>query len=273
MKPTSTSMTREQRTPLERRLAERFRHAPLGQCLKFEEFMALAQQGRRAKGYHQHMEHLVSCPACRRAYLELRALLGVQRFSWARWFKRLSIPQFPQWVLATGVAASVFALAVWTLYPRATNPATIATQPETPSRTQLAQNLETPTQKERAAETHRPSGEGVSSPATTPDSKVQQNLSRTEKRGSQLRTIPSASQPKQAPRSGGSGATQLARTPTESKPRTPHAGNPVANDANEGQQVAVATNNATTNRPEPPATTAPPRENLAPIERELASVG
>ena len=254
MKQTSRRITQERPTPLERRLAERLRHAPLGQCLTFEEFMALAQQGRRAKGYHQHMQHLVSCPACRRAYLELRALLGVQRFRLARWFKSLSMPPFFQWALASGVAASVFAFALWTFYPRSTGSHLISKEPNTPSRRELARNTETPSPEVRAPETPRQSNERAPSPSPTPDRGAQQSGSRPENRESLPRTAPKASQPKHAPRSGSSGTTQLARSPTEGKPQPPSVETPATDGSAESQQVANA-------------------PNITPLERELASVG
>jgi len=140
MKQTRPINIQDRWTPLERRLASRMRHAPIGQCLTFEQFMGLAQQGRRAKEYHAHMLHVVSCPGCRRAYLELRALLRLQRPSLARWLRRFSLPNLPQWALASGVAASVFTLALWTFYPRSNNPALVAKRPDTPPRVEVAQN-------------------------------------------------------------------------------------------------------------------------------------
>ncbi|GIV05574.1 MAG: hypothetical protein KatS3mg016_1149 [Fimbriimonadales bacterium] len=132
--------SQDRQTPLERRLAVRMRHAPIGQCLTFEQFMELARRGRRAPEYHTHMLHVVSCSACRRAYLNLRALLHLQRPSMARWLKRFSLPSMPQWALASGVAASVFALALWTFYPKSNNPNMAATRPNNPSRVEVAQN-------------------------------------------------------------------------------------------------------------------------------------
>lgn len=140
MKQTRPISIQDRWTPLERRLARRMRHAPIGQCLTFEQFLELAQQGRRAKDYHAHMLHIVSCPACRRAYLELRVLLRLQRPSLARWLKLFNLPNLPQWALASGVAASVFALALWTFYPRSNNPALVAKRPDAPSRVEVAQN-------------------------------------------------------------------------------------------------------------------------------------
>ncbi|MCX7992447.1 MAG: tetratricopeptide repeat protein [Fimbriimonadales bacterium] len=141
MKPTRLTIQTSERiwTPLERRLAARLRHAPLGLCLTFEQFTDLAQHGRRCPNYHAHMLHLVSCPACRRAYLELRALLRLQRPSLSCWLRRIALPQFPQWALASGAAFSVFALALWTFYPRTPNPQLVATEPRGPSYMGIAQ--------------------------------------------------------------------------------------------------------------------------------------
>lgn len=120
------------RTPVERRLMRRLRHAPLGECLTFEQFLELAKQGRRAAGYYEQMTHIVSCPACRRAYLELRVILQAQRPSLARWLSRLAIPRLPQWALATGFAGVVFAFAVWALYPKPASSTLIASNPPAP---------------------------------------------------------------------------------------------------------------------------------------------
>lgn len=141
MKQTGSNSIQDRQTPLERRLAVLVRHAPIGQCLTFAQFMELARRGRRASAYHTHMLHVVSCPACRRAYLNLRALMYLQRPSLARWLKRFSLPSMPQWALASGVAASVFALALWVLYPKSSTSNLVATRPESSSRVEVAQNL------------------------------------------------------------------------------------------------------------------------------------
>lgn len=141
MKQTIANSMQDRRTPLERRLAARIRHAPIGQCLTFEQFMELARRGRHAPEYHAHMLHVVSCPACRRAYLNLRALTTLQRPSLVRWLKRFSLPSMPHWTLALGVTASVFALAVWVLYPKSNNSNIVATRPDNPTRVNVAQNI------------------------------------------------------------------------------------------------------------------------------------
>jgi len=120
------------RTPVERRLMQRLRHAPLGECLTFEQFLELAKHGRRTAGYYEQMTHIISCPACRRAYLELRVILQAQRPSLARWLSRLAPPRLPQWALATGFAGVVFAFAVWAFYPKPASRTLIASNPPAP---------------------------------------------------------------------------------------------------------------------------------------------
>jgi|GEM_PF-1707882 len=120
------------RTLVERRLMQRLRHAPLGECLTFEQFLELAKHGRRTAGYYEQMTHIISCPACRRAYLELRVILQAQRPSLARWLSRLATPRLPQWALATGFAGVVFAFAVWAFYPKPASRTLIASNPPAP---------------------------------------------------------------------------------------------------------------------------------------------
>jgi hypothetical protein len=120
------------RTPVERQLKRRLRSAPLGRCLTFEQFLELAKRGRRAAGYYELMTHIISCPACRRAYLELRVILQAQRPSLARWLSRLTTPRLPQWALATGFAGVVFAFAVWALYPKPESNTLLASNPPAP---------------------------------------------------------------------------------------------------------------------------------------------
>jgi hypothetical protein len=120
------------RTPVERQLRQRLRSAPLGRCLTFEQFLELAKRGQRATGYYEQMTHIISCPACRRAYLELRVILKAQRPSLARWLSRLTTPRLPQWTLATGFAGVVFAFAVWALYPKPASNTLIASNPPAP---------------------------------------------------------------------------------------------------------------------------------------------
>lgn len=82
---------------------------------------------------------------------------------------------------------------------------------------------------------------------------------------------PNSSQPKQAPRQVSPSTTQLANNTPEKRSRPQSARN-LANGSGESQQIADAAN-AVNNRLEPSETTVPPRENLTPLERELASVG
>ena len=137
--PTQMQPNLMDRMPMERLLRRRLRNAPLGECLTFEQFLELAKRGRRAAGYYEQMTHIISCPACRRAYLELRVILQAQRPSLARWLSRLAIPRLPQWALATGFAGVVFAFAVWALYPKPASSTLIASNPPAREDNQVAQ--------------------------------------------------------------------------------------------------------------------------------------
>mgnify|MGYP000067781463 CR=1 FL=1 len=111
--PTQMRPNLMDRMPIERRLRRRLRNAPLGECLIFEQFLELAKQGRRAAGYYEQMSHIISCPACRRAYLGLRVILQAQRPSLVRWFRRVRFPTALTLAPATAIAAVVFALILW----------------------------------------------------------------------------------------------------------------------------------------------------------------
>lgn len=172
------------KTPVERQLKQRLRYAPIGKCLTFEQFLEVAKRGRRAAGYYELMTHIISCPACRRAYLELRVILQAQRPSLARWLSRLTTPRLPQWALATGFAGVVFAFAVWALYTKpesntllASNPpalkahsGTQSNAPTTPPNSQIAQLPKNPTvpkqeKNQRVDSEQKPkSGIGTSTP-------------------------------------------------------------------------------------------------------------
>jgi len=130
--PTQMRRITIDRTPVERQLKRRLRYAPLGECLTFEQFLEVAKRGRRAAGYYELMTHIISCPACRRAYLELRVILQAQRPSLVRWLSRLATPRLPQWALATGFAGVVFAFAVWALYPKPESNTLLASNPPAP---------------------------------------------------------------------------------------------------------------------------------------------
>lgn len=100
-------------TPLERRLSRRLRHAPSGACLDFEQIVELARRGRRATDYYARMAHVISCPSCRRAYLQARQIIEAQRPSLVHWFKRFRLPITLTFAPATAVAAVVFAVMLW----------------------------------------------------------------------------------------------------------------------------------------------------------------
>jgi hypothetical protein len=101
------------RTPLERRLSVRLKDAPAGTCLTFEQLLELARRGRRATDYHALMLHIVSCPACRSSYLQMRAIIKAQRPSLKRWLSRFVAPKIWVHAFATGAAALIFALFFW----------------------------------------------------------------------------------------------------------------------------------------------------------------
>ena len=123
---------RQAHTPLERRLSRRLRHAPSGACLDFEQIVELARRGRRATDYYARMAHVISCPSCRRAYLQARQIIEAQRPSLVRWFKRFRLPITLTFAPATAVAAVVFAVMLW--QPRAPQlvgePSVIAATPD-----------------------------------------------------------------------------------------------------------------------------------------------
>jgi hypothetical protein len=182
--PTQMRRITIDRTPVERQLKRRLRYAPIGKCLTFEQFLEVAKRGRRAAGYYELMTHIISCPACRRAYLELRVILQAQRPSLVRWLSRLTTPRLPQWALATGFAGVVFAFAVWALYPKpesntllASNPpapkvhsGAQSNAPTTPPNSQIAQLPQNPTvpkqeKNQRVDSEQKPkSGIGTSTP-------------------------------------------------------------------------------------------------------------
>jgi hypothetical protein len=118
-----------ERTPLERRLATRLKGAAIGECLSFEQLISLARRGRRAPEYYTLMPHVISCPACRKAVLQARALVQAQRPSLARWLQRLALPRPIVWAPALGVVALAFFL--WRNGSAPQNQ--IATQPPTDS--------------------------------------------------------------------------------------------------------------------------------------------
>ncbi|MCS7272615.1 MAG: hypothetical protein NZ550_00510 [Fimbriimonadales bacterium] len=135
--------TQPERTPLERRLAARLKSAPIGECLSFEQILALARQGRRAPGYHTLMQHVITCAECRQAVLQARALVRAQRPAWARWLQQLATLRPLVWAPAVGVAVLALVFLLW--YGRGTKqqqlaanlparemPSVAAAQPEAP---------------------------------------------------------------------------------------------------------------------------------------------
>ena len=80
---------RQAHTPLERKLSRRLRHAPSGACLDFEQVVEVARRGRRATNYYARMAHIISCPVCRRSYLQARQIIEAHRPRLVRWLRRL----------------------------------------------------------------------------------------------------------------------------------------------------------------------------------------
>jgi Flp pilus assembly protein CpaB len=126
---------RQAHTPLERRLSRRLRHAPSGACLDFEQIVEVARRRRRASDYYARMTHIISCPACRRAYLQARQIIEAQRPSLVRWFKRFRLPITLTFAPATAVAAVVFAVMLWQARTPQTlgEPTVIAATPDLPA--------------------------------------------------------------------------------------------------------------------------------------------
>jgi hypothetical protein len=116
---------RDTRTPLEKQLGAYLRQHPEGECLEFEELLTLARRGHRARDYHRAMRHIAACPACRRAYLELRAIERMQAHGLLARLRQLWSPP-TVWAPAVGVAVAAIALVWWLWMPRGTQ---IAQQP------------------------------------------------------------------------------------------------------------------------------------------------
>jgi hypothetical protein len=242
------------RTPVERRLMRRLRYAPLGECLTFEQFLELAKRGRRATGYHEQMSHIISCPACRRAYLELRVILHAQRPSLARWLSRLTTPRLPQWALATGFAAATFVFAVWSFYPKQEKNTLIAANPPAPKMHSGAQG-NAPTTPPNAQIAELPQN------PTVPKQKKDQPFNSEQKPKSGIGTA--------TPKKVENGE----RVVIAKKQPTPNSGNtPQRKETGQGHsdrtQIAQR---APETAPTQPAGIAEGR--ISPLEQELASVG
>jgi len=109
----------DRRTTLEQLLVAGLREQSEGECLEFDELWALVRRGRRARGYHRAVRHIGACPACRRTYLELRAIeLMRRRQSRARLGQLIELPTV--WILAAGTAAATIVVIALLLAPRGT---------------------------------------------------------------------------------------------------------------------------------------------------------
>jgi hypothetical protein len=253
--PTQMQPNLMDRMPMERLLRRRLRNAPLGECLTFEQFLELAKQGRRAAGYYEQMTHIVSCPACRRAYLELRVILQAQRPSLARWLSRLAIPRLPQWALATGFAGVVFAFAVWALYPKPASSTLIASNPPAPKNSGIQNDTPTTPQNPQVAQ----------SPQNSTAPKQEKNL-RTK---SEQEPKPETSTPK------GTGNREK-RIVVAKKQPTGDDGNSFSGQNSQTKQERsdrFQTAREVSGTPSPPPSSGTAQAQGSPLERELASVG
>ncbi|MDW8105935.1 MAG: hypothetical protein RMK45_00490 [Armatimonadota bacterium] len=115
------------RTPLERRLAAHIKNTPIGECLSFEQILALARQGRHVPSYHALMQHVITCAECRRAVLQARALVRAQRPAWTRWLQRLAVPRPLAWAPAVSIAVLALVFLFW--YGRGTKQQQLAANP------------------------------------------------------------------------------------------------------------------------------------------------
>jgi hypothetical protein len=148
---------RDTRTPLEKQLSAYLRQHPEGECLEFEELLTLARRGHRARDYHRAMRHIAACPACRRAYLELRAIERMQAHGLLARLRQLWSPP-TVWAPAVGVAVAAIALVWWLWMPRGTQiaqqPPRLA-HPEAPTPSIAFEPKHTPTPPRLADETPR----------------------------------------------------------------------------------------------------------------------
>ena len=253
--PTQMQPNLMDRMPMERLLRRRLRNAPLGECLTFEQFLELAKQGRRAAGYYEQMTHIVSCPACRRAYLELRVILQAQRPSLARWLSRLATPRLPQWALATGFAGVVFAFAVWALYPKPASSTLIASNTPAPKNSGIQNDTPTTPQNPQVAQ----------SPQNSTAPKQEKNL-RTK---SEQEPKPETSTPK------GTGNREK-RIVVAKKQPTGDDGNSFSGQNSQTKQERsdrFQTAREVSGTPSPPPSSGTAQAQGSPLERELASVG
>ena len=175
---------RDTRTSLEKQLGAELREYAEGECLHFEQIWALARRGQRARDYHRALRHIATCTACRRAYLELRAIQHMQAQGlltrvWQFWGQRLA------WVPAVGVAVTVVTLAWWLWTPRNAQIAQqppIVVSPESPTTLVAPEPKGTPTTPRLADETPRTAKPSTDTPArnTTPIERELASIRRVE---------------------------------------------------------------------------------------------
>jgi len=251
--PTQMRQNLMDKMPVERRLGQRLRNAPLGKCLTFEQFLELAKRRRHAAGYYEQMAHIVSCPACRRAHLQMRVILQARRPSLARWLSRLATPRLPQWALATGFAGVIFAFAVWALYPKPESNTLIASNPPAPNLGVQGNTPATPQNPQIAQLPQNP---------TVPKQEKNQRVNSELK--PQLGT--GTSTPKRA---GNGGRIVIAqKQPSQNGGNSPQ---PKETGQGRSDRIQIAQKELGTPSPLPSSGTAEGRGS--PLEQELASVG
>lgn len=152
------------RTPLERRLGHHLSAQPSGECLSLEQLTALARLGRRAPEYRELMHHVITCPACRQALLQARALVRAQRPRPLIWLQEVLLPRPLVWMPALG-ALVIVALLVW--YGRGTPSQVASVAPREPATTAAPMpEVPTPPAKRSSQPTPQLAQERVKPPAS-----------------------------------------------------------------------------------------------------------
>lgn len=64
---------------IERQIGVLLREEPAGECLSFDDLMALTERRRNAPRYYEAMNHLLRCKECKQTYLELQALRSARK--------------------------------------------------------------------------------------------------------------------------------------------------------------------------------------------------
>lgn len=162
------------RTSLEGRLGRHLSARPLGECLSLEQLTALARLGRKAPEYRELMQHVITCPACRQALLQARALVRAQRPRVLVWLQEVLLPRPLVWMPALG-ALVIVALLIW--YGRGTPSQTASVAPREPSTAAApaqevpappAERLSQPTPQLAQERVKPPASAAPQAPRTTP---------------------------------------------------------------------------------------------------------